>query len=294
MIVADLHVHTTVSDGTMTLSDARDAARAADLDAVAITDHDAVHPALDVPVTQVDSGDVPTGENSSDGEEGVEKRNRYWDRGTDGDDELTVIRGIELRVDAGFEAIDLLGYAVRETPALGRELDRLGRNRAERGRRIVERVEDRLGVELDLVIDDGVGRPHVARAIADSDADYGYREAFEQLIGDERPCYVPRELPAFDDGVSLLADACEVVSLAHPFRYRDTERALGLCADRDIDAVERQYPYGRPVNEALVERAIDEHALLETGGSDAHDDELGRAGLSPTEYEPLAKRLSRP
>lgn len=286
MVVADLHVHTTESDGTMTFPEVLDAARQADLAVVAVTDHDVLHPALDAPLTHLNGENEIVEEGAiGDGDAGT---------GTDADDRLTVIRGIELRVDAGFESVDLLGYAGRETPALDAELERLGRDRIERGRAIMECVEDRLGVDLDLAVDANIGRPHVARAIAASDTDYGYREAFSHLIGEHCPCYVPRDLPSIEKGVSLLADACGIVALAHPFRYRDTERALGSCSEFAIDAVERYYPYGRSVNEALLDRVIDENDLLATGGSDAHDAVLGRAGLSWERYGPFAARLSRP
>jgi predicted metal-dependent phosphoesterase TrpH len=294
MIVADLHVHTTASDGTMEFLEVREAARAADIDSVAITDHDCLHPALDAPITHLDSEGTP--ESNGDAESEPE----FGDGGAPGADSegnveegLTVIRGIELRVDAGFESIDLLGYGVQRTSQLARELDRLGRDRAERGRRIVECVEERLGVDLDIAIDENVGRPHVARAIADSEANYDYRGAFEHLIGEGRPCYVARDLPSLETGVDLLAETCGVVSLAHPFRYREPERALERCGELGIDAVERYYPYDRPVEEGLLDRAIEESELLATGGSDAHDDELGRTGLSAEQYKSFLERLSR-
>ncbi|OYR81429.1 histidinol-phosphatase, partial [Halorubrum distributum] len=53
-IVADLHAHTTVSDGTLTLSEVPAAAREAGVDWVAVTDHDRIHPGLDAPVVERD------------------------------------------------------------------------------------------------------------------------------------------------------------------------------------------------------------------------------------------------
>lgn len=291
MIVADLHVHTTASDGTMTFPAVTEAARVADVDAVAITDHDCLHPALDAPITYLDGENGPVDrsrDGDDDGDGGEPRGDGSGGRG------LTVIRGIELRVDAGFESVDILGYAGRETPALARELDRLGEDRIERGQAIVECVEDRLNVELAIAIDENTGRPHIARAIAESDAEYDYREAFEHLIGEHCPCYVPRDLPTAEEGVSFLSEACAVVSLAHPFRYRDTERTLELCAENGVDAVERYYPYGWPVDEGLLDRVIEAEDLLATGGSDAHDDVLGRAGLSAEGYERFENELSRP
>ncbi|WP_129114190.1 PHP domain-containing protein [Halegenticoccus tardaugens] len=261
--VADLHVHTTASDGRLTLSEVPAAARTAGIDSVAITDHDRVHPGLDAPVRRLDG--------------------------------VTVVRGIELRVDAGERGageVDLLGYGVRRTAALATELDRIQRNRVERGREIVARVEAHLGVDLDVEAREGIGRPHVARAVEASDAPYDYQDAFDDLIGDDGPCYVPRRIPSFERGVKLLSEACSVVSLAHPFRYADPDAALALTAH--LDAVERYYPYERPVDPGPIDAIIEEHGLLATGGSDAHGRTLGLAGPPADAFEAFEARLPRP
>ena len=249
MVVADLHVHTTNSDGSLTLSTLADAAEAAGVDIVAVTDHDRLHPDLRTSVTNL--GD------------------------------LTVVHGIELRVEAGDERVDLLGYGARRTDDLEATVEALQADRIERGRRIIENVETRLGVELPVEPREGLGRPHIARAI-ESAADYSYEGAFEELIGDDCPCFVARDVPTFEKGRAVLAAACGLVSLAHPFRYDDTEAALELCAD--LDAVERFYPYGRAVDVPLVERAVERYDLLATGGTDAHRETLGRAGLDRKDY----------
>ncbi|WP_336001496.1 PHP domain-containing protein [Halorientalis halophila] len=245
MVVADLHVHTTRSDGTLTLDSVPKAARRAGVEVVALTDHDRFDPSLDGAVTE---------------REGV-----------------TIVRGIELRVDAGSQRVDLLGYGLDPTPALETLVTEIQRDRGERGRAIVDCVEDRLGVTLDVEIRPGLGRPHVARAIDESPADYDYQDAFDRLIGDDCPCYVAREIPSFERSREVLDGACGVVGLAHPLRYEDPEAALELTAD--LDAVERYYPYGRDADPTPVERAVETHDLLVTGGSDAHDERLGLAGL---------------
>jgi predicted metal-dependent phosphoesterase TrpH len=257
MIVADLHVHTTNSDGALTLETLPEAARRAELDAVAVTDHDRLHPDLDEPVSQVDG--------------------------------VTVVHGIELRVDTGDFRVDLLGYGVDPTEDLRALVEHLQTDRIERGRRIVERVEDHTGAELSVTFEEGVGRPHIAQAIEESEADYDYEEAFEHLIGDDCPCFVSRDVPDFERGHDLLAEACGVVALAHPFRYPNPEQALELV--ETLDAVERYYPYGHEVEESLLEETVSQHDLLVTGGSDAHDEELGLAGLDRAAFDRLSNRL---
>ena len=259
-IVADLHTHTTVSDGTLSIEAVPEAAQAAGLTWVAVTDHDRIHPGIDAPVVNRDG--------------------------------VRLVRGIELRIDAETERLDLLGYAVEHTPALDAEIARLQADRRERGAAIVDRVEDRLGVDLDVEVDSGIGRPHIARAIADSGAPYDYEAAFTDLIGDGCPCYVPRSVTGLETGVELLREACAVVGLAHPFRYDDVGAALSVA--RDLDAVERWYPYGRPVDTGRVDRVVESASLLAAGGSDAHGQTLGAAGLTDSAFEPIRERLPEP
>lgn len=261
MPYADLHVHTTRSDGSLDLEGVPDAARRAGVDVVAVTDHDRLQP-FDGPVVERDG--------------------------------VTIVNGIELRVETPHgERVDLLGYGVEPTPELEGMVERIQRNRVERGRAIVDCVETRLGVDLDVTVDEGFGRPHVARAVdAHPGVDLDYEAAFDGLIGGGDPCFVAREVPSFERGLAALTGAGGLVSLAHPLRYRDPEAALALTADDDLEAVELHYPYGRDVDRGVVERAIERHDLLATGGTDAHEHELGVAGLSRSEFDRLGLAVS--
>jgi predicted metal-dependent phosphoesterase TrpH len=257
MVVADLHVHTTNSDGQLTLETIPGAASAAGVEVVAVTDHDRLHPDLTASVVE---------------------RNG-----------ITVIHGIELRVEADDQRLDLLGYAAERTAQLKTLTERLQTNRIERARAIIDRVEDRTGAELSVDLSPGVGRPHIARAIAESSAPYDYGGAFEELIGDGGPCFVARELPSFERGKRVLGGACSIVGLAHPFRYDDPSAALALASE--LDAVEIPYPYGRAVDRGPAERVAAEANLLVTGGSDAHERSLGSAGLDREQYRAVEATL---
>lgn len=255
--VADLHVHTTASDGTLTVPELPAAARDGGVDWVAVTDHDRIHPELSAPVVEHDG--------------------------------IRIVRGIELRVDAGAVNVDLLAYGVERTDGLVAETDRIQRDRIGRARKIIDCVESRLDVDLSIEPHEGIGRPHIARAIDASSATYDYQGAFDHLIGTGCPCYVPRRLPSFEHGRELLAEASAVVALAHPFRYRHVDRALSLLSD--LDAVERYYPYGWDVDIGQIERLLADGGLLAVGGSDAHDRRLGRAGPSRERFEEFRAAL---
>ena len=257
--VADLHAHTMNSDGQMALSAVPDAAREAGVDAVAITDHDRLHPDLNAP----------------------------WETR----DGVRLIHGIELRVESPAGRVDLLGYAVEPIPALKQEVERLQTDREQRGAAIIDRVEDQLGVDLDIEAAPGIGRPNIARAVADVTT-MSVGDVFADLIGDDCPCYVSRNVPGFETGRELLADAAALVGLAHPLHYDDPAAALELCSD--LDTVEQFYSYGRSVDSALVERAVDRYDLVPTGGSDAHDHTLGRAGLDADGYAQFCEAVELP
>lgn len=257
MVVADLHVHTTRSDGTLTLDSLVGAARRAGLEAVAVTDHDRLQPALDGPVTTRDG--------------------------------VTVVYGIELRVAAADQRLDLLGYGVEPTTGLQAVCERIQRNRRERGQQMIECVEDRLGVSLPVEPRPGLGRPHIAHAIADV-TDYTFQEAFDDLIGNDCPCYVPREIPSFDRGRAVLDEACALVGLAHPFRYPEPKAALSRCDS--LDAVEYWYPYDHAVEKSLLDDAVETYDLVPTGGSDAHGEIVGQTGLDEPAWEHVRSAMN--
>ena len=261
MIVADLHVHTTASDGWFTLSTLVKTAAAADIEAVAVTDHDLPHPDLKQPVTSM---------------EGV-----------------TVIHGIELRVEAdGTGRFDILGFGLSETPSLRHLVDDIQSDRTRRAAVMVDLVEDVTGVSIEVPIGPGVGRPHIARAIADHpDLNYSFQGAFDHLIGADGPCYVARSVPSYEHGVEVLRNACRLVGLAHPLRYRNPPAVIERTTDLDI--IERWYPYRTDVDQSVVSRTIQTHDLLPTGGSDAHDDQLGRAGLSRPAFDRFCDRFNQ-
>lgn len=254
--VADLHVHTTVSDGRLEIEDIPKLAKRADLLAVGITDHDRIHPWFASPVTK------HTG--------------------------ITLIRGIELRVerDDG-ERFDLLGYAVEETAALRQLIDRIQTARVERAGRMIEAIETRLGIALEIDVGPGIGRPHIARAVAaHPDTPHTAIDVFQTLIGNGKPCYVSRWVPTLDQGISILTDASKVVSLAHPLRYADVEGAIAIA--RRVGAIERWYPYEEAVSTEQIDGAVDQYDLLPTGGSDSHERTVGTTGVPRNVYESFA------
>lgn len=259
MVIADLHVHTTNSDGQLSFADLPAAAKEAGLEVIAVTDHDRIHPQIDAPVIVRDG--------------------------------VTIIHGIELRVQADDLRVDLLGLGVSPTTELQAECDRLGADRIQRAQSIIACIEQRLNVKLNIELSEKVGRPHIARAVVEhAETVYETEQAvFDELIGRDCPCYRSRSVPTFEQGVALLKDACAIVGLAHPFRYSDPQAALKLAVE--LDGVEREYPYDSSVDVSEVDEMINDYELLALGGSDAHGKRLGKTGLTAKQYATVAERL---
>lgn len=253
-VIADLHVHTTRSDGTVDPAELAGVAAAADLDVVAVTDHERLPPpAL-------------------------------------GGGSVSVVGGIELRVEADdLGRMDLLGYGVdRGSADLEALVEAVQADRIHRARSMGAQLEAALEIDLEVDPEPGVGRPHLARAVA-ARTDLSYEGVFERYIDTDGPCYVERTVPRFERGRSVLSAACDLVVLAHPMRYDDPASAIERAAS--LDGIEYVYPYDEPGRLTELEELLPADTL-KTGGSDAHTAAaVGTTGLDRAALEPVAGRL---
>jgi predicted metal-dependent phosphoesterase TrpH len=260
-IAADLHIHTRASDGVMTLTDVVETAAEADLQAVAVTDHDRLHPELDGRISSIDA--------------------------------IEVIHGIEVRVEVAGARVDLLGYGVRPTAELEELLGTVQQSRIDRATRMIDSLESALGLSVDLTPSVGIGRPEIAAAVVDATEQYSSERVFEELIGEGCPHYVRRWVPDATTAIDALHAAGALVGLAHPYRYAELDTATAIVDE--LDAIEAYYPYrrrsGGGTDPARIEQIAATAGILVTGGSDAHDRVLGRAGLDAGRYHSFRDAL---
>lgn len=252
-VLADLHVHTENSDGLVTLDEIPDICKENNLEAIAITDHDRTHPKLNSPIKIIN---------------GIE-----------------IISGLELRVETDdSQRLDILGYGVEPNNSMKDMLNKIQQDRINRSYEMIDRIEKRTGVRVDVDVSDNTGRPHIAQAISEnSDLDYDYNEAFDDLIGSDCYAYVSRDIPSFNEGVRLMNKCCHHTSLAHPFRYDNPISALKYS--KELDCLEYNYIYDTDIDSEYDDIAIQWFDLGITGGSDSHDIEsIGSCGLSEDEY----------
>lgn len=239
----DLHMHSTASDGTLPPEAVVGAAAAAHLTAIALTDHDSV------------AGIAPA--RDAGGRLGVR-----------------VVAGVELSAtDAGNE-VHLLGLHLARLDAIERHLAMFRDTRRARAGRMVERLHA-LGVPLTLEAvlaeagDAAIGRPHVARALVAGGWAKDVRDAFDRLLGNGRPAFVPKYRLSLGEAIALVHDAGGVAVLAHPGAAGTRARLEALRAD-GLDGVEVLHP-GHSSDDIARLSTLAEHLdLVPSGGSDWH------------------------
>src|SRR6267143_2850041 len=239
----DLHCHSTASDGECEPQEVARRARAVDLAAIALTDHDTT-----------DGVAEATHEGAKLG--------------------IRVISGCEFSVRAPWGELHVLAlflpYANERLQGFLRDT-RAARRR--RGEQIVAKLQG-LGVAIDLedveaqlLGGDGgaLGRPHVARALVDSGACDNISDAFRRYLGRGRAAYVEKPLPRLGEVTALVHDVGGLTVAAH-LGDPGTEAQLRIFQDEGLDCVEVRHPSHPPAVEHRLELTAKQR-----GGQAAHE-----------------------
>ncbi|MDI6828877.1 MAG: PHP domain-containing protein [Armatimonadota bacterium] len=241
---ADLHVHTTASDGTLTPEQVVHEAARIGLAAIGIADHDTV----DGIRQALDAGKA-TG--------------------------VKVVPGIEINTDVGSDEVHILGYFIDdESVALRRHLESLKEGRLERGKRIVERL-NKLGVNITFdevlkIADKGsVGRPHIARAIVNAGYASSPSEAFGKYLVRGAPAYIPRYKVSPFEALHTIKEAFGIPVFAHPGTSKHDELIPQLVKD-GLKGIEVYHPEHSAAQTEHYLQIAEKYGLIATGGSDSH------------------------
>ena len=271
--MADLHTHSTASDGLLAPAALVEEAVRRGLRAIALTDHDTVDGLAEA---------IAAG-----ARRGVE-----------------VVPGVELGTDARPHEVHLLGYFVdRRSRRLREALAAQAEHRRQRAARMVERLNE-LGIEvtlaevLALAGSGTVGRPHLARAIVARGAAADVAEAFDRYLASGRPAYVHRQALSPEAAVALVRAAGGVPVLAHPLTTGDPEATVARLLPAGLGGIEVDYGEYDAAARAALRALADRHGLIATGGSDYHGPghkhgrELGGAVVSAATVD-LLRRATR-
>lgn len=266
----DLHAHSTASDGTQTPEQLLEAAAAAGLDVLALTDHDST---------------------------------AGWAAATTAARRLgvTLVPGVEISCHAAGVGVHLLSYLHDPDDAtLARELTRTRLDRLGRAERMVERIAEDYPLDFTDVLaqaPDGatVGRPHIADAMVARGHVASRDEAFATVLRTGSRYYLRHYAPDVFAAVRMVRAAGGVPVMAHP-RAGRRGRVVGAdviarLAEAGLAGLEVDHRDHLESERRELRALAAELGLLVTGSSDYHgagkQNELGENVTAPEVFEAI-------
>lgn len=244
MRIADLHIHTTASDGIYSPAEIIEQAVAVGLSTIAITDHDTV-------------GGISTLDTNK------EKR-------------VNIIAGIEFSCNCLGEEIHILGYMHDVNhPKLLAMVENISVLRKERLLKMLSRLNDR---GYAITMDDlrqatgsalSWGRPHLAKILIRKGYFSTVGEVFEKLLYSGGPVFIPRTKPEYTEVIDLMHEIGGISILAHPGIIKNTQ-CIDTVLDAGIDGIEIYHPKNDLACRHRLEAIAKDRGCLVTGGSDFH------------------------
>ena len=251
---ADLHIHTSASDGEHTPQELILKVQSKNLQTIAITDHDTIKGYMEAKSPAADAG-------------------------------IELMSGVELSVLWDSREIHILAYAFDDENRQMLEL--LAHQKKARQDRMKEiiRLLKKQGVDVsydEVWAESGtgnVGRPHAASVMIRKGYVSTVNEAFIRYLSYEKLGTVQTGYAELGEAIKIVQQAGGVVSVAHPGRlYSDSE--MEELLNFDIDGIECIHPsHSFSVQKKFSDLARSRHLLI-TGGSDFH-------GRKKSEYDPF-------
>lgn len=244
---ADLHTHSTASDGQYTPAELAKLVKECGIQVWALTDHD-----------NLDGLDAAAEAGETLG--------------------LRVIRGVELSAE-DYQNLHILGYGFSAS-MLQEWITMQKKRRDDRKYRIRDFLRTKgLDIPLDEVDAEAaggaVGRPHFAVVMLRHGMVANRREAFDRYLDTpEFQKIEEKTKPSAQECVERLKAAGGVVSLAHPYQIalhgESLEALVKRLKDCGLDAVECYYPIHTPEQTVEYLALTKKYSLYITGGSDFH------------------------
>ena len=252
----DLHVHTTLSDGSLGMEEVIAQAKRIGLDFISITDHDTM--------SSVSRAKV-LGE-------------RYG---------VQTIPGVELTAwdKTRNRKVHILCYAPQKPDRLEGICRRCSEIRQSCAKETVENVLKLYPITAEDITkhlsgSKSIYKQHILHALIE----YGYSTHFYGKLNDELfneqtgSCIVEREYPDVNYVLELIHSARGAAVLAHPMVYDSVDLIDDLASNGKLDGIEVYHYSADEEQQAMLLAKANEYDLIVTGGSDFH----GLYNMRPT------------
>jgi 3',5'-nucleoside bisphosphate phosphatase len=241
---ADLHLHTNLSDGSLSPLELVKLCKRRGLKCISVTDHDT----LDSYTATKPYADML---------------------------EIEIIPGIEVSSVWQGRDVHILGYFCDPTNlAMNTELEESAKQRVSRAKAILKKLSQ-LGVNVHFEKVMGyckgkvVGRPHIAMALVDEEYVSNFGEAFNKYLGEGAPAFVEKRGLNPQQTIRLIENAGGIAVLAHPYKS-GVDALIPDLVEAGLKGIETYTPAQKgSVARRYRELAL-HYGLVETGGSDFH------------------------
>lgn len=244
---ADLHCHSTCSDGTVSPKELINLACEHSLQGLSITDHDSIEAYAEA---------VPAAESKG----------------------ISLLSGVELSAVHRKQSVHVLAYGFALTcPLIKNFCKRHHERRQKRLLLILERLNSKgLFLKQNDIYDSlngdstlAVGRPHIALAMIKKGYVPTIQEAFQHYLGEGKIAYVPGEAYSVEETLDVIHQAKALAIIAHPHLIYDS-RVLQDLLLMNFDGIEGYYArFPSSAHQRWIKIAAKKEWII-TGGSDFH------------------------
>lgn len=240
---ADLHCHSTCSDGSETPEELVAHAVKIGLKGLAITDHDN---------TDAYSMALPHAIKSG----------------------LKLLTGVEFSTNHLGHSVHILGYAFIPGHPSIEGLCKLHRTRRKNRNCEILRMLANKGMvlteeEVQSKSNKTTGRPHIAQAMVERGYVSSINEAFNKWIGDGKPCFVRGETVSTEVTIEIIHKARGLAVIAHPHLI-DNPSLIDQLTRLSFDGIECYYARFSHMQEKKWLDIASMKGWIATGGSDFH------------------------
>lgn len=241
---ADLHIHTTASDGTFSMLSVLEGYSNLKYKVISVTDHDTIA--------------------------------SYYEFTKDFYRDMRVIKGVEISTRYNNRDVHILGYNFQTNNNMLNDLLQSIRNsRVTRAKKMVSLLNEH-GIDItyedvlkNVENEENVGRPHIAQALVQKKYIHKTQEAFNKYIGDNSFAFYPKVDVSPAEAIEAIHSAGGFAVLAHPYFSINIEN-LPYFVKYGIDGLEAFYAEHNKKQTKYLSNYCLEHDLIRTGGSDFH------------------------
>lgn len=254
MKYADLHIHSSYSDGCFTPEEIVEMAEKKGLKYISITDHDTI------------------------ASQYITKRNFT---------KVDIITGIEFSTEYDDQDIHILAYYIDiENAKLSEAIEKLRDARIERAKEIINKLKKvDIYIDINNLIREGdfsLGRGNIAKEMVNKGYVDNFKEAFTRYLMKGKVAYVQGKKQNFKEVIKLIEECGGIAVLAHPgkiYRSIEVESIVRKLKCHGLKGIEVYHPSHSKEQINYFYNLSKKYKLLITGGSDFHEIKNGECTL---------------